>query len=58
MARAGKKSVHHFKWPIKKDCLKIPVTNIVSKLSPPYPISSRHFAFAESVEIDNMLQNE
>lgn len=46
MVRTGKQHVHHFKWPVKKGCLKIPVTNVVSKLSALYPIPSRHFVFA------------
>ncbi|CAL1290297.1 unnamed protein product [Larinioides sclopetarius] len=49
MIRAGQQSVNHFKWPLKTDCQRIPIASIISKISPPYPISSRHFAFHENI---------
>lgn len=53
MIRAGKQSAH-FKWKITKNCFKIPkipVTNIISKLSAPHQTSTRHFAFVKNVDI-------
>ncbi|CAL1273923.1 unnamed protein product [Larinioides sclopetarius] len=51
MIRARQQSVNHFKWPLDTDCQRIPIASIISKISPPYPISSRLFAFHENISV-------
>ncbi|GBL55453.1 hypothetical protein AVEN_258390-1 [Araneus ventricosus] len=50
MIHAGQPSVNHFKWPVETDCHRIPIATIISKISPPYPIS-RHFAFSQNLSL-------
>ncbi|CAL1287552.1 unnamed protein product [Larinioides sclopetarius] len=51
MIRARQQSVNHFKWPLNTDCQRIPIASIISKISPPCPISSRLFAFHENISV-------
>ncbi|CAL1278807.1 unnamed protein product [Larinioides sclopetarius] len=51
MICAGQQSANHFKWPLKTDCQRISTASIISKISPPYPISSRHFDFHENISV-------